>query len=37
MLYIDDVENLENPIPFIMREMELSSRASLYENIQFIH
>lgn len=35
MLYIDDIENLENPIPFIMREIELSARASLDENMQF--
>lgn len=36
MLYIDDIENLDNPLPLIQYEMELSARASLYENMQFI-
>ena len=36
ILYVDDIENLEDPIPFIVREIELSSRASLYECTQFI-
>ena len=36
ILYVDNIENLENPMPFIMHEIELSSRASLYENMQFI-
>ncbi|MDA7817246.1 hypothetical protein N9A28_03550 [Sulfurimonas sp.] len=31
MLYIDDIESLEDPIPLIIREVELSSRPSLYK------
>ena len=37
MLYIDNVEELVNPLPLIKYEMELSSRASLYECMQFIN
>ncbi len=37
MLYVDNIERLENPISFIMNEIELSSRASLYENMKFLH
>jgi len=36
MLYIDNIEELEDPLPLIKYEMELSSRASLYECMQFI-
>ena len=36
MLFIDNVEELEDPLPLIHYEMEISSRASLYECIQFI-
>ena len=36
MLYVDDIETEENPIPFIVREIELSLRPSLYECIQLI-
>ena len=37
MLYIDNIENLDDPIPLIINEIELSSRTSLYKNIQLIH
>ena len=37
ILYIDDIETLEDPMPFIMREIELSSRASQYECMQFLN
>ena len=37
ILYINDIENVENPVPLIMYEIELLSRASLYENMEFIH
>ncbi|MDA7818146.1 hypothetical protein N9A28_08135 [Sulfurimonas sp.] len=30
MLYIDEIESIEDPIPLIVREVELSSRPSLY-------
>lgn len=36
MLYIDDIENSVDPIPLIKYEMELSSRASLYECVQLL-
>jgi len=36
MLFIDNIEELENPLPLIKYEMELSSRASLYECMQFL-
>ena len=36
MLFIDKVEELEDPLPLIQYEMEISSRASLYECMQFI-
>ena len=34
MLYIDNIETLENPIPLIMREIEFSSRPSLYTCVE---
>ena len=37
MLYIDNIEELVDPLPLIKYEMELSSRASLYECMQFIN
>ncbi len=36
MLHIDNIENSEDPIPSILREIELSSRPSLYECLQMI-
>lgn len=36
MLYVDDVETLEDPIPHIIREIELSSRPSLYSCVELI-
>jgi hypothetical protein len=36
MLHSDDIEEVENPIPLIMHEIELSSKASLYECMQFL-
>jgi len=36
MLYIDDIETLEDPVPLIVREIELSSRPSLYQCIQLV-
>ena len=36
MLYIDNVEALEDPIPLIIREIELSSRPSLYSCMELI-
>ncbi len=37
ILYVDDIENLDNPIPLIMHEIELSSQASIYECMQFLN
>lgn len=36
MLYIDDIENLEEPIPLIIREIEFSSRPSLYKCMELV-
>ncbi len=36
MLHVDGIENLKDPAPFILREIELSSRPSLYECLQII-
>ena len=36
MLYVDDIENVDDPIPFIIREIELSSRPSLYNCIELM-
>lgn len=32
--YIDDIEYLEEPVPLILNEIELSSRPSLYKNLE---
>lgn len=37
LLHIDNVEAIENPLPLILYELELSSRASLYESMQFLN
>ena len=37
LLHIDDIESMSDPLPSILYELELSSRASLYENMQFLH
>lgn len=34
MLHIDDIETIEDPLPLIVREIELSSRPSLYSCIE---
>lgn len=36
MLYVDDIETLDDPIPPIIREIELSSRPSLYSCIELM-
>lgn len=36
MLYVDNIETLENPIPLIMHEIELSSQPSLYNCLELI-
>ena len=36
MLYVDNIENLDNPIPYIIHEIELSSQPSLYACIDLI-
>lgn len=36
MLHVDDIENIDDPIPFIIREIELSSRPSLYSCIELM-
>lgn len=36
MLHIDNIEISDDPIPYIMREIELSSRPSLYTCIELI-
>ena len=36
MLYVDDIENIDDPIPLIIREIELSSRPSLYSCVELI-
>ena len=35
ILYVDDIENSEEPIPLILEEMELASRPSLSKLFQF--
>jgi len=37
MLYVDDIESVENPLPFIISEIELSSRPSLYECVELVN
>lgn len=36
MLYVDNIETNDDPIPLIKHEIELSSKASLYECMQFL-
>ena len=36
MLHIDNVESLADPIPQIIREIEVSSRPSLYTCIELV-
>lgn len=36
MLYVNDIENIEDPVPLIIREIELSSRPSLYTCVELI-
>ena len=36
MLYVDNIEAEENPIPFIMHEIELSSQPSLYKCLELV-
>lgn len=36
MLYVDDIETIEDPIPLITREIEFSSRPSLYTCVELI-
>ncbi len=37
MLYVDGIETLEEPMPSIIREIELSSRPSLYTCIELMN
>jgi len=37
MLHIDNIEDSEDPLPMIKHEMELSSRSSLYQCMQFLN
>ncbi len=36
ILYIDGIEDSEDPIPAIINEMELASRPSLYKLLEFL-
>ena len=36
MLYVDNIENLDDPIPLIMHEIELSSQPSLYKCLELV-
>ncbi len=36
MLYVDDIENSETPLPLIINEIELSSRPSLYKCVELL-
>ena len=36
MLYIDNIETVEDPISLIMREVELYSRPSLYKSLELM-
>lgn len=36
MLYVDDIENLDDPVPLIIEEIELSSRPSLYSCMELV-
>lgn len=35
LLYVDDIENSEDPIPLILAEYKLASRPSLYKLVEF--
>lgn len=37
ILYADDIENAEDPLPFILNEIELSSRPSLYKCVELVN
>lgn len=37
MLYNDDIENIQDPIPLIIHEVELSSRPSLYKCLELVN
>lgn len=37
MLHVDNIETLEEPIPSIIREIELSSRPSLYTCVELVN
>lgn len=37
MLYVDNIESSDNPMPLIMHEIELSSRANVYECMQLLN
>ena len=37
MLHVDNIESLEEPIPSIIREIELSSRPSLYTCVELVN
>lgn len=36
ILYVDDIENSEDPIPAILNEIELASRPSLFKLLGFL-
>ena len=36
MLHVDNIETLENPIPHILHEIELSSQPSLYDCVELL-
>lgn len=36
MLHVDEIETVESPIPFIIREIELSSQPSLYKCVELV-
>jgi len=36
VLYVNDIEYIEDPIPYIMHELELASRGSLFESINLL-
>ena len=36
IFYIDNIENVENPVSLIMHEVELSARPSLFKCIELV-
>lgn len=36
ILYVDNIENIDDPLPLIVHEIELSSQPSLYKCMQFL-